>query len=215
MTLENMVEMVKMAHADANVTLIKALLNAANKDFAKECRLIRKAQALVEVGVTPTYTVQTAAQIAAMTGKAAMFANGSYFASLATDLDTVYGIEFLDAAKKPLTTREVICPWFMSAGNLWFGGDSDATLPSPISGVLMRYYAVPATLSLDTDEPSYPADFHEAVPWAVLRKLYGAMNDQSRMGFYRGEYDRVRRSAKMWSNQHQAVSPGNVELHDM
>jgi len=216
MTFENMVELVKSSHTDASVTLIKSLLNSNLKRFCKENRLLTGKQALVEVGSTPTYTDQTAAQIAAMTGKAAMKGSGAYFGTLATDTDFVTGVQYLNSSYQPLYVPNVDMPWYMDGKkNLWFGYADTTALSDGISGVVVEYIAIPATLSLDTDTPAMPEDFHEAIPYMVMMKLFGNANDMSRMGFYRQQYNDLRLQAKMWALQRNQISPDTVVQHEM
>jgi len=215
MTFENMVEMVKSSHPDASVTLIKTLINTNLKKFCTENRLLRGKQALLEVGTTPTYTTQTAAEIAAMTGKAVMKGNGSYFGTLATDINFVTGVQYLNSDKRPLYVPDVDMPWYMDGKkNLWFGYSDTTALTEGISGIVVEYIAIPATLSLESDVPTFPEDFHEAIPYMVMMKLHGNANDMARMGFFRQQYNDLRLQAKMWAIQSYQISPDTVVQYD-
>jgi len=146
MTLQQIVENVLDAFPQKTDTQIKIDVNQAQKRFVEKTRCYIK--------------------------DADLTLNGTLILSYPSDMIAPISIQLFDSTTNRL---EDLVQWEVVRAKIEFTDLDDVTsltMPSDIARASLKYAAYPAALTADANYSEIPAEFHEALEYAVLAKYY-------------------------------------------
>lgn len=206
MTFLQLIESIYQIFPQPGEVQIKKDLNEIYRDFASRTRLIKTTYDETIVASTVKY-------------------------ALASDVDSVYMIEFLNSSNQILLNDDTL-KFIIESGYITFldyYGAQITSIPGDVATIKYYYYKIPAELSADSDIPSLPTRFHEALVHGVLERYYAkfpsikrvysdgsfAMVQNTDMITYHSlKYKEMIREGRKHANKMQDLTSYEILYHD-
>ena len=121
--------------------------------------------------------------------------------SLPTDFKKMLSVRVSDAAggTEVNSTEFSYVPYKLknmsTAGNWYYLNPDDAKvglIPTPATSgltIYMKYYEIPADLTLTSDEPPFPESYHELCVFFALKKYWEKNDDFGKASYYDAEFE--------------------------
>jgi hypothetical protein len=189
---QNYIEEIQQVFPNVGKSQIKRDINLIYKDFSRRTEILERKANL-------TFTTSTV----------------SY--ALPSDLTKLIRIDFLDSAGTYLDAKDS-CSYIVENGYIYFvnsKGEQITQIPSTISAISLYYVYIPTAMATNTDIPSFPMEFEDALVYGVMAKYHNKfatitrnlpdgstmlIPDKTSAQFYEIQYEKSIREAKKYAN---------------